>query len=119
MGAVAINKAELVISAVSGSCDGLTAPDFLLLFEIDPTESFYNNNNEIQYKPISVSEYNQTSTSLILTAHFQDMLYKKSHSNGLIISPSFNNRTVNRLLFGSNQHPVSPMKLKVYYTVIK
>lgn len=119
VGDVAINKAELIISDVSGSSDGFTPPDFLFLFEIDTTKSFYDNNNKIQYELIQYSEYIQTNSSFILTAYFQDMLYKKRPNNGLIISPSSNNQTVNRLLFGSNKHLVNPMKLKVYYTVIK
>jgi len=121
VGDVAINKAELVITPVSGSTSQYAPPVSLFLFEADginikKTQGQIIDNNIFNF--VLYNSNDQTYNFLIST-YLQTMLYKAELNNGLIISPGSNSLTVNRLLFGSNKHRVNPMKLKVYYTVIK
>ncbi|MCH8317037.1 MAG: DUF4270 family protein [Bacteroidetes bacterium] len=135
VGDVAINKVELVISDVSGSTDDFTPPSLLVLYQTDSTNKIgdlylVQNDNAVNIfgisEPLFVSYKSEDQTYIfILTRYFQAMLYGKKPNNALIISPISGysvfttKEKVNRFLFGSNQHPVNPMKLKVYYTVIK
>ena len=131
VGDVAINKAELVLDVVDGSIGNFEQPFVLFLFEADSNNQIIkseNGVNKIIYPDISCisiipeaicyDEDQQTYTA-DLSSYIQAFLYNKIYSDEIIISPSSIKLTVNRLLFGSNKHPANPMKLKVYYTVIK
>ncbi len=117
-GAVAINKAELVIKAESTSDEIYTPIDYLKINSIDENgeevyiDEFINNNSYVAVSYID-GEY-----KFNITKYIQSLVKNKKSNLGIYISAQNGSSNVKRSIITTMNHKTNPMKLVLSYTII-
>lgn len=135
-GNIGINRAELVITPITGTIvSAITPPPALTLYQIGQDNKIFKDStigyvplladfrNEALYAPYNP---NRKQYTFLINRYITGLLNGTATNNGVFISvpsvslqlgvPSFE-RSVDRVVIGSNKHP-EPIKLRIYYTEV-
>ncbi len=141
-GKIAINKAELVVTALPGNV--LSGRSQLMLYDATGDGKLLRLDGENTpqfilgdiFTPVPLALYANQAFTFNVTRYVADVLQNKRRNNGLYLSlPSPNSRqavlnrvgvaadlsleeSVSTIALGGSNHPTAPVKLRIYYTPV-
>jgi hypothetical protein len=117
-----INKAEIVFRMRPGSGADLAPPDRLLLLEAKSTQNVFVKdflNNPLFGGIKETDALRETKYTFNITRLIHDYLNTEDVVNDLIVIPTSNSASANRLVLGGNQNMFIPFEFNIYFTRTK
>lgn len=117
-----VNKAELVFRMNPGTGAELSPPDQLLLLEAKSTQNVFVKDflsNPLFGGVKETDALRETKYTFNITRLIHDYLNTEDIVNDLIVIPTGNSATANRLVLGGNQNMFLPFEFNIYFTRTK